>query len=149
MKRLTQNCCLLAVGIMAGWWLHGSVEGHLKEKRPIAAADRQSTALPATLVPGYPATSKAGSSSPRSPIEPPNVDRLRQLLNEQKFRQAVAYYEQALLLDESNQHHLKPVIEEAGGRFVDFKGTATASSGEAVATNGKLLGEVLAIIAGD
>ena len=42
---------------------------------------------------------------------------------------------------------LKPVIEEAGGRFVDFKGVASVSSGEAVATNGKLLDEVLAIIA--
>jgi histidinol-phosphatase len=40
---------------------------------------------------------------------------------------------------------LQPVIEEAGGTFTDWKGEPTIYSGDAVATNGKVLDEVLAI----
>lgn len=38
---------------------------------------------------------------------------------------------------------LKPIIEEAGGRFTDWNGQPTVHSGEAVATNGKLHDTVL------
>ncbi len=41
---------------------------------------------------------------------------------------------------------LQPVIEEAGGQFFDWQGKATVHSKEAVATNGKLANEVLALI---
>jgi histidinol phosphatase-like enzyme (inositol monophosphatase family) len=44
---------------------------------------------------------------------------------------------------------LLPIVEEAGGRFTDWKGTATIRGGEAVATNGALHAEVLEILAGD
>ncbi len=40
---------------------------------------------------------------------------------------------------------LQPVIEEAGGTFTDWKGEPTIYSGDAVATNGKVLDEALAI----
>ena len=40
---------------------------------------------------------------------------------------------------------LQPIIEEAGGSFTDWKGNPTIQSGEAVATNGAILDEVLAI----
>ena len=40
---------------------------------------------------------------------------------------------------------LQPVIEEAGGTFTDWQGTATIHSGNAVATNGVAFDEVLAI----
>ena len=43
---------------------------------------------------------------------------------------------------------LQPVIEEAGGRFFDWKGQATVHSGETVATNAALADEVLAIVRG-
>ncbi|TWT89681.1 Histidinol-phosphatase [Pseudobythopirellula maris] len=39
---------------------------------------------------------------------------------------------------------LKPIIEEAGGRFCDWSGEATVHSGEAIATNGLVADEVLA-----
>jgi histidinol phosphatase-like enzyme (inositol monophosphatase family) len=42
---------------------------------------------------------------------------------------------------------LAPVIEEAGGRFCDWRGQPTVHSGEAVATNGALAEEVLRILA--
>jgi fructose-1,6-bisphosphatase/inositol monophosphatase family enzyme len=40
---------------------------------------------------------------------------------------------------------LQPIIEEAGGSFTDWKGKPTIQSGEAVATNGAIRDEVLAI----
>jgi histidinol-phosphatase len=40
---------------------------------------------------------------------------------------------------------LQPVIEEAGGRFTDWQGRPTVHSGDAVATNGLVAGEVLAL----
>jgi histidinol phosphatase-like enzyme (inositol monophosphatase family) len=43
---------------------------------------------------------------------------------------------------------LQPVMEEAGGTFTDWKGNRTIHAGEAIATNGKVLEEVLAITAG-
>jgi histidinol-phosphatase len=41
---------------------------------------------------------------------------------------------------------LKPIIEEAGGKFTDWKGQATVHSGEAIATNGLVTEEVMAIV---
>lgn len=38
-----------------------------------------------------------------------------------------------------------PVIEAAGGRFTDWRGTATTTGGEGIATNGRLHDQVLAI----
>lgn len=40
---------------------------------------------------------------------------------------------------------LQPIIEEAGGTFTDWQGRPTIQSGDAVATNGAVLDEVLAI----
>jgi histidinol phosphatase-like enzyme (inositol monophosphatase family) len=41
---------------------------------------------------------------------------------------------------------LLPVVEEAGGRFTDWQGQRTIHSGQAIATNGRILGEVLEIV---
>lgn len=43
---------------------------------------------------------------------------------------------------------LLPVIEEAGGRFTNWRGERTIAKGDAVATNGLLHDEVLALLAG-
>jgi histidinol-phosphatase len=40
---------------------------------------------------------------------------------------------------------LLPIIEEAGGHFSDWKGSATIRAGEALATNRRLNREVLRI----
>jgi histidinol phosphatase-like enzyme (inositol monophosphatase family) len=42
---------------------------------------------------------------------------------------------------------LLPVVEEAGGRFTDWRGRRTIRGGEAVATNGRLHDDVLACLA--
>lgn len=41
---------------------------------------------------------------------------------------------------------LKPVVEEAGGRFTDFAGSTSVRSGTALATNGLLHDEVLRLV---
>jgi histidinol-phosphatase len=41
---------------------------------------------------------------------------------------------------------LQPILEEAGGTFTDWQGRATIHSGEGIATNGKILPEVLSLI---
>jgi histidinol-phosphatase len=41
---------------------------------------------------------------------------------------------------------VQPIIEEAGGTFTDWQGRRTIYSGQGIATNGKILGEVLAIV---
>jgi histidinol phosphatase-like enzyme (inositol monophosphatase family) len=43
---------------------------------------------------------------------------------------------------------LLPIMEEAGGKFTDWQGRRTIHSGQALATNGLLLDEVLAIVQG-
>jgi histidinol-phosphatase len=40
----------------------------------------------------------------------------------------------------------KVIVEEAGGRFTDLGGVATAAGGDALATNGLLHGEALGIV---
>lgn len=42
---------------------------------------------------------------------------------------------------------LQPIVEEAGGRFTDWRGRRTIDGGDAVATNGRLHDEVLATLA--
>jgi histidinol phosphatase-like enzyme (inositol monophosphatase family) len=41
---------------------------------------------------------------------------------------------------------LLPVVEEAGGAFTDWRGTATIHAEEAISTNGRLLDEVIALV---
>jgi histidinol-phosphatase len=41
---------------------------------------------------------------------------------------------------------LLPIIEEAGGTFTDWRGERTAASGNAIATNGVLFGEVMGLV---
>ena len=43
---------------------------------------------------------------------------------------------------------LQPILEEAGGTFTDWQGTPTIHAGEAIATNGHILDEVLALVRG-
>jgi hypothetical protein len=41
---------------------------------------------------------------------------------------------------------VQPIVEEAGGTFTDWQGNPTIHAGEAIATNGRVLKEVLAIV---
>jgi histidinol-phosphatase len=44
---------------------------------------------------------------------------------------------------------LQPILEEAGGTLTDWQGNSTIYSAEAIATNGKVLKEVLKTVVGD
>ena len=44
---------------------------------------------------------------------------------------------------------LLPILEEAGGKFTDWKGTPTIHGGEGIGTNGHLLDEVLELVGGE
>ena len=41
---------------------------------------------------------------------------------------------------------LQPIIEEAGGSFVDWQGKASIDSGDGISTNGKVTDEILALL---
>lgn len=41
---------------------------------------------------------------------------------------------------------LLPIVEEAGGRFTDWRATRTIDGGDAIATNGKLFDEVMSLV---
>ncbi len=41
---------------------------------------------------------------------------------------------------------LSPIIEEAGGTFTDWRGERTISGGNAIATNGRVFDEVMAVV---
>ena len=43
---------------------------------------------------------------------------------------------------------VQPIVEEAGGSFTDWQGTSTIHAGEGIATNGRVLEEVLAMTRG-
>jgi histidinol phosphatase-like enzyme (inositol monophosphatase family) len=43
---------------------------------------------------------------------------------------------------------VQPIVEEAGGRFTDWQGTATIQAGEAIGSNSLVIEEVLAITRG-
>ena len=43
---------------------------------------------------------------------------------------------------------IQPVIQESGGTFTDWQGRPTIYSGQGIATNGRILEEVLAITRG-
>ena len=43
---------------------------------------------------------------------------------------------------------VQPIVEEAGGTFTDWQGTSTIHAGEAMATNGLVLAEVLEMTKG-
>jgi fructose-1,6-bisphosphatase/inositol monophosphatase family enzyme len=43
---------------------------------------------------------------------------------------------------------VQPIIEEAGGTFTDWQGNPTIHAGEAIATNGLVLEEVLGVTRG-
>ena len=110
--QLAKTSCLLLVGVALGWSLHDAA--------PIGS-QLKTLATPAILPLQYfPRGPLADSPSPleyevaqvpESTVLP-STDRFRQLLMEQRFEMALAYYEQALYLDNTYQLTLKPIFEQ-------------------------------------
>jgi clan AA aspartic protease (TIGR02281 family) len=112
MMRLAKSLCLLLGGTVLGWWLHDVTS---------TGSLQQISATPSTAPLVKPAPGSLPNSS--SPLESdasqvtassalPNVARFRQLLMQQQFEEALAYYERALSLDDAFRGQLKPVLEQ-------------------------------------
>jgi len=111
MKSLTQSACLILAGIMFGWWLHDSTDTQIRMQTTGSSPDKQVIAPPLAILPGSPTVNDSGTPPIPTPYTPPNVDRFRELLNQQAFDWALVYYEQALLFDGDYQLLLKPALE--------------------------------------
>ena len=114
MKRLLKNTSLLLIGSVFGWWLHdiGITDAELPVQFPGSSSNNRVALVDPASHFDSPAIDNAGSQPSPESETPPSSTRFRQLLNEQKFDQALAYYERALLLDIGYQQILKPVFEK-------------------------------------
>jgi clan AA aspartic protease (TIGR02281 family) len=110
MKQLAKTICLLLVGVLLGWSLRDAIPVD-KQKQNLA------TSTPAQQFPSGPLTDSPSPKEheaypvPESAVLP-STGRFRQLLMEQRFDVALAYYEQALNLDDTYQPTLKPILEQ-------------------------------------
>lgn len=114
MKRLAKTICLLLVGVLLGWSLRDAV--------PIGSPLQNLAASAPNIIPLQQSPSGSQTDSRKSQEHQanqvgesavlPSAARFRQLLMEQRFDAALAYYEQALYLDDSYQLKLKPVLEQ-------------------------------------
>jgi clan AA aspartic protease (TIGR02281 family) len=111
---LAKYSSLLLVGIALGWSLHDATSIDSQLHHPEAW---EGATLP---LPEFPRSSLARSLGPTeyevyqipdSPA-PPSAAHFRQLLSEQRFEVALAYYEKALYLDDTYQLKLKPILEQ-------------------------------------
>jgi clan AA aspartic protease (TIGR02281 family) len=111
---LAKTFCLLLVGVILGWSLHDVMPIDSRLQNPAASAP--------TIFPLQHSPRSSLADSP-SPLERdashvaeaaviPSTERFRQLLMEQQFEMALAYYEHALYLDDTYQLTLKPVFEQ-------------------------------------
>lgn len=113
MKRLFNSALLLLTGVVLGWWLHGPVSPAAPKKLPVIAATPTSPFMkPAPELSMPPPDNIADPSPLDFELDTEAIiQHFRQLLNQQDFDQALAFYEQALILDDAYQVLLKPVLE--------------------------------------
>lgn len=128
-----KNACLILVGVLLGWWLHDLTPGSSPIEAPVSAVATQVK----VTKPSYENTvgiSESDNSRTATTYTPDiatkaYVRRFGELLAHRQFEQAIAYYEQALLLDDSHQSVFKPALvaylkacmqQCADGTFVDL-----------------------------
>ena len=117
---LTKIFCLLLLGVVLGWWLHDAIPtGSLVQNT--ASSISTPAPVPATFSSRYFSANPLADSPSLQEHSPPQLsesevlpsaDRFRQLLVEERFEVALAYYEQALFLDDAYQLALKPILEQ-------------------------------------
>ncbi|MEH6635866.1 MAG: retropepsin-like aspartic protease [Halioglobus sp.] len=111
MKQLLQSACLLLAGITFGWWLRDSGDKQLAGSIPAETSINQVSAPSPATVAGLPINVETDALQLPGSTTPPNAERFHQLLMQQKFDLALAYYEQALLIDDGYQQLLRPALE--------------------------------------
>ena len=110
MKKLAQSVCLFVAGIISGWWLHDAGEETFASNSITEASinQRPAAAVNAFNVPG---TIEPNVIHPTASNTAPSADHFYQLLTQREFDAALAYYEQALLVDEAYKQQLRPALE--------------------------------------
>ena len=110
MKKLAQSVCLFVAGIISGWWLHDAGEETFASNSITEASinQRPAAAVNAFNVPG---TIEPNVIHPTASNTAPSADHFYQLLTQREFDAALAYYEQALLVDEAYEQQLRPALE--------------------------------------
>jgi clan AA aspartic protease (TIGR02281 family) len=113
MKRLITGTSLLFAGIALGWWLNHvtSVNSTPELQAPVASSTTQSVIPSRSKLLRTPDTTDIDSLPELTPTTTPDIARFGQLLDQQAFDLAVAYYEDALEIDERYQTLLKPRLE--------------------------------------
>jgi clan AA aspartic protease (TIGR02281 family) len=113
MMRLLNSTILLLAGIVIGWWLNGlqapapPVELPDRPLNSVSPAPAPSAAVP-HLAPSRSAALTGVNSEQEIMV---STRHFRQLLEQQDFEEALAYYEGALRLEDDYQALLKPVLE--------------------------------------
>lgn len=110
MKQLAQSVCLFVAGIISGWWLHDAGEETFASNSTTEASinQRPAAAVNAFNVPGTIEPDVIHSTASNAA---PSADHFYQLLTQREFDAALAYYEQALLVDEAYEQQLRPALE--------------------------------------
>ena len=119
MKRLVTYASLLLLGMTSGWWLRdlthtaGSPQPmtHASLKNTQAAMPSQSVLAESTRPAAAP-LADTHSTPVRTAHRSPRTADFEQLLNEQAFKQAVAYYENALEIDDGYEALLRPSLQD-------------------------------------
>jgi histidinol phosphatase-like enzyme (inositol monophosphatase family) len=128
------------------WWAQGIGERETTSRARVSAVDRLDRALLSTTSPrGFAASGHQGA-----------YDRLRARVAYERGwgdcygHVLVATGRAEIMLDPVmavwDCAALRPIVEEAGGRFMDFAGAATHRGGSAVSTNGALADEVRSLL---
>jgi len=129
---LAKIFCLLLAGVALGWLLHDAIPIGGLLQSPASPALTPAISSPRYFSAGSVADFR-GWQEPAPPQELesaalPSAERFRQLLMEQRFEMALAYYEHALSVDDRYQLTLQPILEQyllfcleqcSGGVFVE------------------------------
>lgn len=131
MKRLITGVTLLLAGVAIGWWLR-DIAPEMSQPQPHIPALASHTQVDSSAPAKHPVTSgtvDAASLPERVAANQPNVARFGQLLNQKEYQRALAYYENALKIDDNYQTLLKPRLEQylnaklqqcADGEFIEL-----------------------------
>ena len=116
MQKLFQGVSLFVVGIACGWWLHHLGDAPASRIPPTENFVPHSSTLSASITDPAPApapaTARASQAQQASSVATaPSVERFYQLLTQQQFKQALTYYEQALLMNDEYRLLLRPQLE--------------------------------------
>jgi clan AA aspartic protease (TIGR02281 family) len=133
MKRFITSASLLLVGVMTGWWLRDMAAPISVLPLPVlvSSSDVPVVTIDRTPRPTGPHTTFRKLLPVQETKSRPGAEHFSQLLSQRSFAQAIAYYEDALDIDEGYQSLLKPRLEEylqsnlqqcADGAFVDLVG---------------------------